>query len=700
MQRDPKPSWATSFTYIPAVAPRNVQKAPKPVLTTASSEPGSGRDRTRIRHPHRASRLRTLCTTETFKTATINARGLDWRRLDNADKLQGVIDTIRRRNWDITTLTELHGSGTAYVIVEEFLCIFHERVAVVLNVAARAGYEAAGRQVFPISKLALSVVIKFQGRAQPIWFVACYWLTGLTAVEAAEQWKAAGSIYEALVHRGAHQWWMGDWNSHVGKEVQPDGERRGCHALKTLSTTAGRAQMHWALSTDLVHIDSMHPVVRRGTWRHYNGTWYEIDYSMVSPALKHAVIGIKTGATSFSDHMYKEYTCRLPTDGNTTGRQRRKEKFQRFARVKKLWAERDKQSLRFALLRGPSAEAAARRLKLEEVVSSKMLALIPPPWHGDTPHGFPRSEDSHIFFTDGSGESGGVTAGWGSAYVRGDTNADIMCAKGKPAYIPTTRVWHGPVTRDRDSPMYVGASSCTNNTGEMSGISFPLQFLEYLGKSGDSEPATIYYDSEYAASMAMGKWRPKSNIDQARALRIQYKRVKQKRKIRMLHLYAHEGHFGNEVADVAADQGRLGHVRLPLELKHRWPEGLRMGEEGEGTNDAPTEERREEKEEEQAPGLREIEELQRSEMDFWSGQKDRQQEEEEDPFGFGGGLDEEEDTGGASSSQLPWKQPDDTGLVPVSGLAPTTTLGTTADIPPLQQGVGGTNQGFSKAFSS
>ena len=60
----------------------------------------------------------------------------------------------------------------------------------------------------------------------------------------------------------------------------------------------------------------------------------------------------------------------------------------------------------------------------------------------------------------------------------------------------------------------------------------------------------------------------------------------------MLHLYSHEGHFGNEVADVAADQGRQDHIRLSQELQHRWPDGVQMGTEGEGTNEAPTEERR------------------------------------------------------------------------------------------------------------
>jgi ribonuclease HI len=56
---------------------------------------------------------------------------------------------------------------------------------------------------------------------------------------------------------------------------------------------------------------------------------------------------------------------------------------------------------------------------------------------------------------------------------------------------------------------YLGAECGTNNTGELIGI---IQAIVWLRADAGHEPAAIAFDSEYAAKVAQGIYKPKKNM--------------------------------------------------------------------------------------------------------------------------------------------------------------------------------------------
>ena len=162
--------------------------------------------------------------------------------------------------------------------------------------------------------------------------------------------------------------------------------------------------------------------------------------------------------------------------------------------------------------------------------------------------------------TDGSGGSTtGDRAGWGVVifrYSRWEELSDV------PDYI-----LHGPVlTADWDH-RWLGAREETNNTAELTAIGEAMMWLYNEAPDDGTVPAIVRYDSQYAANLAQGIWDPKSNEELAYAVRELVIKVTKKRAIEWRHVYGHQGHHDNELADRAAALGSQG---LVSEVLRRW----------------------------------------------------------------------------------------------------------------------------------
>ena len=68
---------------------------------------------------------------------------------------------------------------------------------------------------------------------------------------------------------------------------------------------------------------------------------------------------------------------------------------------------------------------------------------------------------------------------------------------------------YGPIDTDPTSRWYLGAERGATYTGELIGI---IQAILWLKADGGHEPATIAFDSEYAAKVAQGIYKPKKNL--------------------------------------------------------------------------------------------------------------------------------------------------------------------------------------------
>eukprot|EP00959_Pyramimonas_sp_CCMP1952_P450442 9431584-Pyramimonas_sp.AAC.1 len=126
---------------------------------------------------------------------------------------------------------------------------------------------------------------------------------------------------------------------------------------------------------------------------------------------------------------------------------------------------------------------------------------------------------------------------------------------------------HGPVVIQPWHPQWLGAREPTNNTGELSALGELMHWLLEEAPDSGREPIEVFYDSQYAANIAQGRWDPKSNAELAAKVRELTQRVEEARVVTWTHVYGRTGNHGNELADRLADQGARGEVSLD---SRRW----------------------------------------------------------------------------------------------------------------------------------
>ena len=133
----------------------------------------------------------------------------------------------------------------------------------------------------------------------------------------------------------------------------------------------------------------------------------------------------------------------------------------------------------------------------------------------------------------------------------------------------------GAVSMQTDSPLYIGAKECTNNTAELSAI---IEAMIWALERAELEDGVVHilYDSRYAAESIMGVSHPKVNKKLVYMGRIVKEKLLARSSIRWTWVKRHQGDLGNERADALADLGRT-----------EWSAGSRAGTQYQGSCRVP-----------------------------------------------------------------------------------------------------------------
>ena len=173
---------------------------------------------------------------------------------------------------------------------------------------------------------------------------------------------------------------------------------------------------------------------------------------------------------------------------------------------------------------------------------------------GAVPDDMPQQERAIVeIYTDGSGGDEGSGAGYGWVRVE---EQEKEVASGA-----------GAVSISSGDTEFIGADKHTNNTGELSAIYWGIKAAEREGLS----EVVIRYDSKYAAGMARGLWRPKSNKELVQRVR---KAVQDATcTIWWKHVKGHSGDKWNDRADELADEGVRMQTNAGRQGKNKGREG-------------------------------------------------------------------------------------------------------------------------------
>ena len=160
-------------------------------------------------------------------------------------------------------------------------------------------------------------------------------------------------------------------------------------------------------------------------------------------------------------------------------------------------------------------------------------------------------------FTDGAFKrniDGTEMAGWGVAIVSPENFVRVMC---------------GPVVSDPRLQAFLGATSCSNNTAELTGLAGALLWANsFIPRSSRLR---ILFDSKHAARVTLGVAHAQRNIALARRCNELLLRLKCNFHISAHHVFSDAGNAGNQCADVAASPGMRSFIsenNVPV----LWPE--------------------------------------------------------------------------------------------------------------------------------
>lgn len=158
----------------------------------------------------------------------------------------------------------------------------------------------------------------------------------------------------------------------------------------------------------------------------------------------------------------------------------------------------------------------------------------------------------------------GTVAVYTDGGCRGNTNVDVN--RDQPAgwgfiAVKDGRVlaerW-GPIIIDATQPHYLGAEKASNNTGELSGMAEALLWLR--DEEGSDRPASICYDSKYAANITSGRYQAHKNVALAQTCRDLWSTEGPRRKCKLTleHVKGHSGDVLNDRADALVQRGVEG----------------------------------------------------------------------------------------------------------------------------------------------
>ena len=150
---------------------------------------------------------------------------------------------------------------------------------------------------------------------------------------------------------------VGDWHAHTARDKHPVHSQLGRHGLGTHTTANDGHFRQFLDTTNYVQVDSFRHISERGTWRHGNGDWYELDFAVASESMSKHIEKISVlSVGTVSDHKEKNYPFRFPKQ---VTQQKRKQRADKFAAIqhRKQQSNPRQGRLQTDLMRGTTPEA-------------------------------------------------------------------------------------------------------------------------------------------------------------------------------------------------------------------------------------------------------------------------------------------------------------------------------------------------------
>ena len=275
---------------------------------------GNGRNRSRIRRPHREAHQRRLKMNEDIVICAVDMQDANWALCETRRiaKFRCLVDMMHEKAIDIVCLTDLHGSVDERVgvdtrfmtcMIEEFLFI---QCGVVGFFMTPATYKAM---------VGAATVWDGDGRVATVDLMieGCQVRIGAAYVPpmgGGDRVSVLDCI--ATVHANTQAdhsiIFGGDWNSHMGR----DGVE-GRQAMLS-PTSAGGRQLQKYLATKYrgkyMVADQKLVLRNRGTWCNF-GTWYELDFFLVSCGYVGRCSKLQAVVMGESDHAAKIVNFRI-----------------------------------------------------------------------------------------------------------------------------------------------------------------------------------------------------------------------------------------------------------------------------------------------------------------------------------------------------------------------------------------------------
>ena len=277
----------------------------------------------------------------------------------------------------------------------------------------------------------------------------------------------------------------GDWNAHTARDEHRVHSQLGRHGLGTHTTRNGIRFRQFLETTNFVQVDSFKHISERGTWRHRNGDWCELDFAVTPDSMiKHIGKISFLSVGSVSDHKAKIYRLHFPQQGTQQKRKQRADKFATIQQQKQQSIQR-KGRLQTDLMRGMTTEALEKAEQYRTLVQQQLTEIrgsLQVPAEPLVPAlGVRHMSEEELrlnsqwpqvtfcswthdwieCYTDGSFVPDSQTAGWRVA----------LCEQEK--CLP---FW-GAVQLDATAPDFCGATRASNNTGELSAILYACKEL-------------------------------------------------------------------------------------------------------------------------------------------------------------------------------------------------------------------------------
>ena len=318
----------------------------------------------------------------------------------------------------------------------------------------------------------------------------------------------------------------GDWNGHMGNDTTQRG-------LPVRTTSGGlEVQQFLAQHNFLQVADHHYPIRNRGTWRHsLNKAWYELDYMLTTGDMIRRLQHARVQPYTYSDHMAKVLCFHLCP---ASKRQWAGQKFHTAAKYKQ------HPTTDYTAMRGPTPAARQIRQHMQQEMENRLR-----PWLRDLHLNQSPDLPTITIFVDGSftGQPGTTqhhqAAGWG-------------------IHIPQLNIsYHDKVITNNTHPMWVGATHLSNNTGELTAITFALMWAHFHVADHN---ICIAYDSSYAANCTQGTWAPTNNHSLVETAQHWLRLCQEKAHVSFRYVPAHTQQtdwwsINNEQADYLAKQG-------------------------------------------------------------------------------------------------------------------------------------------------